>query len=212
MRLINNSFGLGQRLQAFPLTLSRGITEPNISEREIIMKQFVEQFKPVIGYEGRYEISNYGRVKSLARKWKSGYDTLRKKPETILKDGLNSHGYYQVILHKDHKANAFKIHHLVWDHFGNAKRNGQILQVDHKDENKQNNRIDNLQLLTNQENCLKYRKTQKYLSNHIGIHKHKDANSWIARIMVNGKRKYLGCFKNEYDAHLAYKKELEKVI
>ena len=214
MRLINNSFGLGQRLQAFPLTLSRGITEPNISEREIkVEQQLTEQWKSIKNYEGLYEISNYGRVKSCAKKWICGnHDSVRQKEATILRYGTDGmRGYLKVILANNKKNKSHYIHTLVWDHFGDRPRNGRKLQVDHKDDNKLNNRVDNLQLLTTRENTSKYHKTQKETSEYVGVHWNSGRNKWIAKIMIDGKSVHLGYFTNEYNAHLAYQKALNKI-
>jgi len=203
MRLINNSFGLGQRLQAFPLTLSRGITEPNISEREIKMEQLTEQIKPIKGYEGIYSISNYGYVISLKR-----YGC---KKDRILKAGIDTNGYPYVMLCKNGKLKIFKLHILVWDYFGDRPRNGHILQVDHKDEDKLNPQIDNLQLLSQRENSSKSNLIRKNTSKYTGVNWHKQGKKWTAFIRINSKSKYLGSFTNEYNAHLAYQKALNGI-
>ena len=214
MRLINNSFGLGQRLQAFPLTLSRGITEPSISEGEIKMQeQLIEQWKPIKDYEGLYEISNFGRVKSLAKEWVCGnHNSVRQKGITILKHGTDGkRGYLKVVLAKNKTTMPCSIHILVWDHFGDRPRNGRKLQVDHKDSNNINNNIANLQLLTNRENTSKYHKTQKETSEYIGVHWNRGRNKWIAKIVIDEKSVHLGYFINEFNAHLAYQKALNKI-
>ena len=188
----------------FPLSNSR-----NLNERNIVMQP--EIFKPVItkheDYTGLYEVSNYGSVKSLERKVLSEKRSNWNHKEKILSPSICGNGYYKVSLHKNNTGTTCKIHHLVWDVFGNQKRNGRKLQVDHIDNNKLNNHFSNLQLLTARENTTKYflqctNKTSKY----IGVGWHKRQNKWMVGIRINGKKKHLGVFKNEYEAHLCYQK------
>ena len=154
-----------------------------------------ETWKPIKFYENIYNISNFGRVKNI-------------KTGRILKYGINSCGYKLVTLcNKTQKA--FKIHLLVYDAFGEEKRNGRLLQVDHKDESKLNNHIDNLQLLNNRENTTKYQLTQKRSSKYAGVYWNKKAKKWLAQIRINDKRKYLGLFDNEHEANLKYQEELK---
>ncbi len=159
-----------------------------------------EQWKDIEGYDGLYQISNFGRVRSFKR-GKIRY----------LKNGIDVWGYYRVSLHKNGKQKSLRIHRLVWDHFGDSKRNGRILQVDHINNDKSNNRIDNLQLLSTRENVSKhYLRTDKS-SKYVGVCWHKNNNNWTAVIHINGKQKHLGCFKTEYEAHLAYQKALNEL-
>jgi len=161
-----------------------------------------EIFKDIKGFEGFYQISNFGRVKSLSRKF--------SPTERILKVGINSQGYYSTNFSKDGKLKSYAPHHLVWDAFGNKKRNGMKLQVDHIDNNRLNNRIDNLQLLSNRENCTKYNlQNDKSTSKYVGVCW--NGKKWQAGININGKTKYLRSFTNEYDAHLAYQKALGEI-
>jgi len=215
MNLINNNFGLGQQLQLFSSTLSRGITKPNISGREIIMqRQLKEEIKQVKGYEELYSVSNYGYVISEAKQWASGKNNKRicKKSATILKLHPNLGGYLIVLLHKGGKIKGINLSCLVYDHFGIGKRNGMDINVDHKDENKLNNRIDNLQLLTMRENTSKRSKRKPKSSKYTGVCFHKRDKVWSASIFINKKQKYLGTFNSEYNAHLSYQKAIGELI
>ena len=101
-----------------------------------------EIWKDVKDYEGLYQVSNMGRVKSLERmKWNGrGY---QKIPEKILKASEYRGGYLQVNLSKDGKAKDCKIHRLVAQAFISNPQN--LPEVNHKDENKKNNCVENLE-------------------------------------------------------------------
>ncbi len=171
-----------------------------------------EIFRPIKGYEGLYEVSNSGRVKSLAKSWICGdCNSKRIKGVTILSQITNGHRYLCVNLSKGGRQSTTTIHLLVWDAFGDIPRNGLTLQVDHIDEDKTNNCIGNLQLLTNRQNCskgkLKYPKTSKYT----GVYWNGGRNKWQAGINIMGKTQYIGLFHSEYGASLAYQQRLKEV-
>lgn len=96
-------------------------------------------WKDIKGYEGIYQISNYGEVLRL-----SSYDSrnhLRNK--RILKQRKNADGYMQVGLHKNGQEKKFLIHRLVAENF--IDNPNEYLEINHKDENKQNNSVINLE-------------------------------------------------------------------
>jgi hypothetical protein len=169
----------------------------------------MEEWKDIKGYEGLYQVSNYGRVRSLAKSWKAGLPCLRTKPETIMAQCLNAKGYPHLALSKDNKSKTHRVHHLVWDTFGNEPRNGMIRQVDHIDNNKTNNNINNLRLVSNRENSTKRSLSLKKTSRFVGVRVNsRKKNSWLAQISINGRATYLGTFENETLAGLAYQKAL----
>ena len=144
-----------------------------------------------------YEVSNYGRVKSL------NYRCTKK--EKVLKGTLNTTGYLTVSLCKNKSHKTFKIHQLVAISFLNHEPDGYKIVVDHKDNDPLNNNLDNLQLIAHRENVSKDRKgTSKFT----GVCWNKNRNKWRAQIQINGKDKHLGYFTKELDAHNAYQKEL----
>lgn len=97
----------------------------------------VEVWKDVQGYEGRYRVSNFGNVLSL----------VSNKP---LKPRRSKKGYLTVVLYLKGKAKEFKIHRLVAMHFIPNPENKP--EVNHKDGNKENNYIGNLEWATTKEN------------------------------------------------------------
>ena len=180
----------------------------NLSLRDIVEEinniVYIEQWKYIIGYEGLYMISDFGRVKSLGQIVKRGRGVLFNMPEKILKLGLTQNGYLHTSFYKGSIAKTMKIHTLVWDHFGETKRNGFVLQVDHIDEIKTNNWIGNLRLLTSRDNILRNFKNSRYL---LGVRSDPKCKSrYQSRIFIDGKRITLGSFGTELEAHNAYLK------
>ena len=90
----------------------------------------IEEFRPVKGYEGIYEISNLGNVKSL--KYNNG---------KILKVREDKYGYVKVNLYKNKKTKTCYIHQLMAIAFLNHTPNGHKLVVDHIDNNPSNNNL-----------------------------------------------------------------------
>ena len=108
-----------------------------------------EYWKPVVGYEGLYMVSNWGRVKSI----KFG-------KERILKPVTNSSGYLLVGLYKNNIEKKYSVHRLVAEAFIPNPYN--LPQVNHRDENKLNNNVDNLEWCTNEYNINYGTRTERY--------------------------------------------------
>ena len=117
-------------------------------------KVISEIWKPIKGYEGHYEISNLGRVRSLdrhiAQKTKGGVWVIKTYKGRILKPGADKDGYFQVSLCKCGKPIQRKVHRLVAEAFI-AKVPGKDI-INHIDSNKQNNNYTNLEWCTTSEN------------------------------------------------------------
>lgn len=113
----------------------------------------MEKWKDILGYEGLYQASNYGRIKSLERFVESvshGKPCMRHIRECIIQ--LQSHptDYLQVNLHIDGKQKTYKVHRLVWEAF-----NGEIpegVEIDHINTVRTDNRLENLRIVTHKEN------------------------------------------------------------
>lgn len=101
-----------------------------------------EVWKPVLGYEGLYEVSNLGMVRSIFYK--------RLKNNAILSPRKVGDGYLAVNLSKNKKKNSLRIHRLVWEAFNGPIPKG--MQVNHINEDKTDNRLENLNLMTPKEN------------------------------------------------------------
>ena len=98
----------------------------------------MEEWKDIKGYEGKYQISNKGRVKSLNYK--------RTGKEKILKLSSDINGYKKITLCKNSKQKTYLIHKLVAEAFLPNPDNLPV--VNHKDENKLNNNVENLEWCT----------------------------------------------------------------
>lgn len=98
-----------------------------------------EMWKPISGFENLYQVSNSGRVKSFKKSTK-----YRCRDEYILKPSLANNGYYQVTLYSEsHKRKKFLVHRLVASAF--IENPDNLPQINHKDENRLNNNVDNLE-------------------------------------------------------------------
>ena len=158
-----------------------------------------EIFKDIPSYEGCYQVSNLGRVKSLQRKGVAF--------DKYLKPGLGSDGYKMVVLSKDKKIRGFKVHQLVAMAFLSHERCGHKVVVDHINNIKTDNRLNNLQLITNRENSSKDR--TGYSSKYVGVHLDKRNNRFIATIYNGEKQVHIGTFDTELEASEAYQKQLK---
>ena len=108
----------------------------------LIITMTEEIWKPIEGYEGQYEISSYGRVKSLKRPYENN-GGIQWTKERILSPGKDKDGYLQVNLHCNGKQHQRKIHRLVAQAF--LPNPDNLPMVNHKDEDKTNNNVDNLE-------------------------------------------------------------------
>ena len=104
-----------------------------------------EIWKDIPDYEGLYQVSNLGRVKSLTRKYKT-----RKNNECIKSPSIAGKGYYRISLCKNGNIKYYYIHQLVAKTFIDNPNNYKL--VNHKDENKLNNYVNNLEWCDNKYN------------------------------------------------------------
>ena len=101
-------------------------------------------WKDIEGYEGLYQVSSSGEIRSLSKPYFSDKPNMRPEKTKALRKKKN--GYLQVGLYKDGKAKSFTIHRLVAKAFIPNPNN--LPYVNHKDENKSNNHCDNLEWCT----------------------------------------------------------------
>ncbi len=141
-----------------------------------------------------YQVSNLGNVKSL-------------KTNRILKSSV-SKGYKYVCVYDEKKPKTFTVHQLVGVAFLNHKPNGHKIVIDHINGDKLDNRVENLRLVTQRDNCYTHHNgTSKYK----GVSWRKNRKSWVAQIYIDGKAKYIGSSKDEKVASKMYINELKKL-
>ena len=106
-------------------------------------------YKPIKGYEGIYEISESGKIRSLDRKVEYKDGSARKRKGKELKQVANQDGYAIVQLSKNGVAKTFQVHRLVARTFLPNPEN--LPEVHHKNHNKEDNRVENLKWVTSAE-------------------------------------------------------------
>lgn len=112
-----------------------------------------EIWKDITGYEGYYQISNLGRVKSLARPvYKNDGSFHRFKRETIKTPKKNKDGYLSISLSVNGHDKTFTIHKLVAEAFISKPNTNERLEINHIDLNRENNCATNLEWVTHQDN------------------------------------------------------------
>lgn len=161
----------------------------------------VEVWKDVPNYEGLYQVSDLGRVKSLKRPRKKSLNNPNSYiKERIMKASVSTR-YLNTSLRKNGIPKAFLVHHLVSIAFLDFKPNTGNIVVDHINNNPLDNRLINFQLITKRHNSVKDVKNK---AEHVGLY---ERNGFFeVTIGFNGKRCYLGAFKNKDEA---IKKRLE---
>jgi hypothetical protein len=111
-----------------------------------------EIWLPVKNYEGLYEISSAGSVKSLPKSWITGRGTLLTKGETIMKLNKSNKGYLRICLTKEKTEKMIGVHRLVAIAF--LPNYDDLPEVNHINGVKDDNRLENLEWVTRQENAI----------------------------------------------------------
>jgi hypothetical protein len=153
---------------------------------ELIM----EIWKDIKGYEGDYQVSNIGRVKRLDGL--TNGKRIRKQKGRIMKVLLNDSGYYRVMLSKNGIHKRFKVARLVAFTFYDKNINSK-LTVNHKDFNKTNDTIENLEIITRSQNVKHAHNNRKLNKITIEMFNNKE------RFIFNSKRELSLFIKREKD-------------
>lgn len=111
-----------------------------------------EIWKDIKDYEGYYQVSNLGRIRSLDRYVNTGikHSTQVFRRGKLIKPFIDRDGYLVLTLSKNYKLKYFRVHRLVAEAF--IENLNDLPYINHKDENKQNNKVDNLEWCTQKYN------------------------------------------------------------
>lgn len=139
-----------------------------------------EIWKEIEGFDGMYEVSNIGRVRS----WKSGNYGRRKEPK-ILKIKPNQDGYIGLVITHNTEKKSFKIHRLVGVCFIDNPQN--LVYIDHIDGNKTNNHFLNLRWTSMSENAMNTKIRTDNSSGYKGVSFHKGCKKWCSVWSENGR-------------------------
>jgi len=166
-----------------------------------------EIWKDVPGYEKSYQISSFGRVKSLKRKASCdrGLSGVR---ERILKPRKNKkeRAYLDVVFYKDGVRNKKRIHKLMQHVFMDDKKSS----IDHINGDSCDNRLANLRVATHQQNMFNRRPVKSTTSKYKGVCWDKEIKKWKVCITIKKKTKSIGRFCDEIEAAKAYDKFAKK--
>jgi len=135
--------------------------------------------------------------------------SLKYNNKRILKQQLDKTGYYKVNLYNDNIQKTWKVHVLVYDAFGCKERYNS--DVHHKDGNKTNNNINNLELLTRREHFTKSFLRKNTSSKYTGVSLTK-SNKYRVDIKHNNLQIYLGVYDNEIYASNIYQEYLKNIV
>jgi len=158
----------------------------------------IEQWKPVVGYEGLYEVSDMGRVRAPAKISSSGL----KLKARVLKTSLNDRGRRQFGVCVNGVEGKLKVHTEVLKAFVGPRPEG--FDGCHKDDVPTNNHLSNLKWASKSENHGGDKKRNRnYSSKYNGVCHLKNLR-WRAQVKVCGKQKHIGIFDTEIEAAKAF--------
>lgn len=167
-----------------------------------------ETWCDIKGYEGFYQVSNIGKVRSLTRTImrSNGHSMVLKG--RVMKSFIGVRGYFVVTLQKEGSAKTKYVHILIASLFIPNPDNKP--EVNHKNGIRTDNRIINLEWTTRRENGTHAFLINRKTSIYPGVARDRKKKKWRASIQLLGKNKFLGNFNSEIKASEAYQKELLK--
>jgi hypothetical protein len=177
--------------------------EPIVYQNELGL-DCIEQWKDIPDYEGLYQVSDLGRVKSLEKPRKKSTNNPNSfVRERIMKGSLGKR-YLNTALYKNGFSKSFLIHHLLSITFMNFKPNMGEIIVDHVNNDPTDNRLSNLQLITRRHNTIKDIKSK---SEAVGLY---ERNGFFSvTIRVNGISCGLGNFRDKNEAIKKHKEAFD---
>jgi hypothetical protein len=153
----------------------------------------MERWRIVKDYPN-YMVSDLGRVKNIVT-------------GRLLKPTANKQGYVKINLHNSSRRKIWSIHLLIAEAFLGHETDGtHKIVVDHINNDKLDNRLENLQLITNRENCSKDRNRELPS----GIYQ-RSSGRYCVRLKIGNKRPYFGTFDTPEAASTAYQEALSNL-
>jgi hypothetical protein len=160
-----------------------------------------EIWKDIPEYEGKYKVSNLGRVKRLSNERKTPTGGIWIKKETILQGStIDKNNRYKTINFSNTSKGMYKtIHSIVWLAF-RGEYDVKKYEIDHISEDRNDNRLCNLQLLTHRENVERSVNLNNKSSKYLGVSWDKLTQRWCCRIDNYDKVYWLGRWNDEKEA------------
>lgn len=153
------------------------------------------------GQETNVQVNKKGDVRKVPKDWMKC-----KRPIYLAKKQI-SEGYFKIsVLVKDYGMIGIRLHQVLAAVFLGHEINGHEYVIDHKNENKLDNRLSNLRIVSNRENSTK---TFKHKNKKLGYRK--NGNGYMSRICYKSNQVYLGTYKTKKEASAAYQEALRKI-
>ncbi len=176
------------------------------------MNKDMEEWRDIPNYEGYYQASNLGRVRSLDRTVTTKHGVERFYKGKIIEGNIQK-GYRRTTLRGDSICGKFMFSQIIAMTFLGHKPNGHTLVVDHVNGDTSDDRVENLRIVTNRANsttCFRSNE-ESFSSGHIGVSWREKVSKWRTQIQHNGANVHLGCYDTELEASNAYQSALSKI-
>ncbi|HHX63157.1 MAG TPA: hypothetical protein GX707_20965 [Epulopiscium sp.] len=175
-------------------------------------KKEVEIWKDIPEYEGCYQASNLGRIRSLDRIVVDSRGGERFYRGGVMNGSVNK-GYRQTTLRINGIGRNFMFSQIIAMTFLGHKPDGHTLVVDHINGDRSDNRVSNLRIVTNRANttiCFRSNE-ESFSSEYAGVNWHENVSKWRSQIQHRGVKTHLGYYDTELEASNAYQSALSKI-
>jgi hypothetical protein len=162
------------------------------------MNTEIESWKDIPSLEGHYQASDFGNIRSFI-----------KNKITLLSQYVSKKKYCYVVIYMDKKPKTTTVHQLVAMAFYGHVPCGMELVVEHKNQIRNDNRLVNLEIITQRKNTDKKHLTST--SKYVGVCWKKNSKKWISSIWYNRKKIFLGRFDSELEASEYYQNALKAI-
>ena len=172
-----------------------------------------EVWRDIPGYEGYYQASSFGRVRSLDRTVVDSRGGERFYRGRLIEGGVDGGGYRLAALSFNGIRRNFKFSQLVAMAFLGHEPNGYELVIDHVNGDKSDDRVENLRIVNHRANLSTCFRSDRgsFSSEYVGVNWDEKASKWKAQIWHNDVRTHLGLYNTELEASKAYQLALSKI-